>query len=203
MIYPVIPAGAMGPGPMPANPTPYETQSRARTAAVTRGAQWPYPWVDMPIDGRPFSRRGNFQAPAFGAGNQITLASFEVPMGYNAVVTHLFTGYFGTTAGGAWVNGTGTVFWSVDVNTPLGASPVAGYGLPDYALFDLSIGNAAYPWPVSGGWVLEDGDVIRVKGYTVATVDVGAGTALYGGVIGWVWPSQKGTGVGRTGNAGR
>jgi len=174
--------------------TPWDTQTRARAAAVKRLDMWPYPWAHMPIDGRPFSRRGSVVAPAFGVGNQVTLAEYEIPPGYMGVITHVFALYVGT----GYIEGAGFVVWDIDLNTPLGTTPSAGYALPDYAAFTMSLGDAKYPWPLAGGWVADEGETVRVKGRTVATVTVGGNTRLLGGVLGWIWPSQKQyTGAGR------
>lgn len=177
--------------------SPYELQIRTRAAAESRGAQWPYPWTYMPQDGRPYSRRGSVAAPAFTIANQVTIAEMEIPNGYMGVLTWIYAFY----AGSGFVNGSGDVVFTVDVNTPLGTSPFQGYGLPDYSAFTMALGSANNPWPLPGGWVLNEGDVVRVKAYTVGTVGTGAPNYVHGGLLGWTWPSQKG--VGAVGGGGR
>lgn len=165
---------------------PWESQNRARAAAISRQDAWPYPWVFMPPGGRPFNRRGSLVAPAYGAGNQAVVTSFEVPAGYQGVLLNLFWQYVGT----GFVQGSGTIVTTVDINTPLGVAALGGYTLPDFANMTLSIGDNTYPWPVDGGWVLDEGQVVRMKSYTTATVTVGAGNYIHGGLLGWIWPAQ-------------
>ena len=170
--------------------SPWEAQnkSRAMIEAAWRQDNWPYPWVYMPPGGRPFNRVGSVAAPAHGAGNVVlvTGVQYEVPAGYTGVLTGLFWQYVGT----GFVNGSGNVVASVTVNTPVGVTSVAGYGLPDYNAMSVAVGGADYPWPVTGGWVIEGGNVLRMTAYTVATVGVGAPNFVLGGLMGWVWPSQ-------------
>lgn len=167
--------------------TPWELQDRARAAAIERQDQWPYPWVYMPPGGRPFNARGSLVAPAYGAGNQAVVTSYEVPAGYMGVLTHLFWQYIGT----GFVEGSGTIVATVDINTPLGVSAVDGYSLPDFADMTLSVGDQKYPWPIPGGWVADEGQILRLKAYTTATVTVGAGNYIHGGLLGWIWPAQS------------
>lgn len=167
--------------------TPVENQQRARAVANANRNDWPYPWAYMPQDGRPFSRRAAVATPAFGAANRVTLATYEVPTGYMGVLVNVLAFYAGT----GFINGSGDIVWDIDVNTPLGVSVVGGYALPDYSAFTLSLGNAIQPWPLDGGWVLGEGDIVRVKARTVATVGTGAPNFLYGGLMGWVWPVQS------------
>lgn len=167
--------------------TPWENQNRARAVAQDRVDKWPYPWVHMPENGRPFNRVGSVVAPAFGDVNQVAVTGvqYEVPAGYVGVLRGLFWQYVGT----GFVNGSGNVVVTVDVNTPLGTTPATAFNLPDYSNMVVAIGDANYPWPVDGGWFLREGDMVRMKAYTVATVGTGAGNYVLGGVQGWVWPS--------------
>lgn len=167
--------------------TPWENQNRSRAVAYDRIEKWPYPWVYMPENGRPFSRVGSVAAPAYDAANQVlvTGVQYEVPAGYMGVLCALFWTYVGS----GWTNGSGDVVATVDVNTPLGTSPATAYNLPDYYNMVVGLGDSRYPWPIPGGWILREGDVVRMKAYTVGTVGTGAPNYVLGGVQGWVWPS--------------
>lgn len=172
------------------SPWDAQNKSRAMAQAAARQDQWPYPWAWMPPGGRPFSKVGSLAAPNYGAGNValITGVEYEVPAGYMGVISHLFWQYVGT----GYVNGSGNVVVSVTVNQPVGLTSAAGYGLPDYNAMVVSVGDAQFPWPVPGGWVLDEGNVVRMTAYTVATVGQGAPNYVLGGVLGWIWPSQMG-----------
>jgi hypothetical protein len=170
--------------------TPWETQNRARALAADRAAEWPYPWVHMPQNGRAFNRVGSVEAPPYGDANTVVVtgAVYTVPVGYVGVLTGLFWQYVGT----GFVNGSGNVIVTIDVNTPLNTGGVTAYNLPDYSNMRVALGLPAYPWSVSGGWMLDDGDTVRVKAYTVATVGVGAPNYVLAGLQGWIWPNGDG-----------
>jgi hypothetical protein len=172
------------------SPWDVQNKSRAITAAMARQDNWPYPWAYMPPGGRPFNRAGSVAAPNYNVGNmvEITGTRYEVPAGYMGVITGLWWQYVGT----GFVNGSGNVVVSVTVNQPLGLTSLAGYSLPDYNNMVVALGDASYPWPVAGGWVLDEGNVVRMTAYTVATVGQGAPNYVLGGVLGWIWPSQTG-----------
>lgn len=168
--------------------TPYENQRRARAVAVANRNDWPYPWAYMPVDGRPFNRVGSVVSPAFDAANQVLVTGCEytIPTGYAGVLGALWWEFVGS----GFVRGSGDVVATVDVNTPVGVSVVGGFVLPDYGSMVVPLGAAATPYPVLGGWVLSEGDTVRLKAHTVATVGTGAPNFVVGGLQGWVWPLQ-------------
>lgn len=162
---------------------PAQSQLMAQFTRDGRKDQYPYPWEHMPSSGRAFNKRGSIEAPAFGAANQVVIATLTVPAGYRGVLRKVFTGYQGT----GFLNGLGFVVWDIDINTPLGVTN-GGYSLPDFAAMTLALGSTVYPWPVEGGWLLNEGDTVRVKAYTDNTVGVGPGAVVFGGLLGWLWP---------------
>jgi hypothetical protein len=162
---------------------PAQSQLMAQFTRDGRRDEYPYPWCHMPSNGRAFNKRGAVEAPAYDAANQVVIATLVVPAGYRGVLRKVFTGYSGT----GYAVGSGFVVWDIDINTPLGVVG-GGYSLPDFAAMTLPLGGVAYPWPLEGGWLLSEGDTVRVKAYTVSTVGVGPGAVVFGGLIGWLWP---------------
>jgi hypothetical protein len=173
--------------------SPYEAQVRATAKAAGRQDQWPYPWEFRAEDGRGYCVRGSVAAPAFGAVNQVLIAEYEVPAGFIGVLRHLWCQYVGT----GYVEGSGNVVFTVDINTRLGVT-TEGYLLPYFGTIAGQLGSNVTPFPLDGGWMLDEGDVVRLKGYTVGTVSVGAPNYVLGGLMGWIWPTaQQGVRVNR------
>ncbi len=69
----------------------------------------PIPWVAEPV-----FASGYQIAPAYGAANQVILATYQVPRGYSALLCGLVLGY----VGGAGAALPGQILYSVDVDNP-------------------------------------------------------------------------------------
>lgn len=147
----------------------------------------PYPWVEMPPGAVPFSARGSIAAPAYGSANQAVVASFPCPRNFAGVLQYILNVYTGS----GYVEGSGSVSWVIDVNTPLsglGVTPI-GYGLSDYQNIVTTLGSLANgPFPIAGGVFFRDGDFLRYKVTTAAPVGVGAPNFCHAMLIGWIWP---------------
>lgn len=143
----------------------------------------PIPWVAEPVFAQGFQI-----APDFGAANQVIIASYLVPRGYTALLCGLVLGYVGG-GGGALP---GQVLYTVDVDNASGpvVSPASGYVEKDYnnVPFQLGTLSPGEPWPVE--FRHDQGEFIRIKGYTVSGVATGAGNFLFGALIGWQWPTM-------------
>lgn len=150
--------------------------------------EWPFPWEQMPPDGRVFNAMSNaaVDAPAYGAANQVVVCSYAIPAGFTACIKAIMRSY----SGSGWVEGSGDIVWDIDVDRPLGASPIIGWGLPDYTANIFSLGSPSLgPWKVPGAIIVQSG-TIRMKARTVANVTVGAPNYLVGTLIGWIYPSS-------------
>jgi hypothetical protein len=143
----------------------------------------PIPWVAEPVFASGFQ-----VAPDYGAANQVILATYQLPRGYRAVLCGLVLGYVG--GGGAALPG--QVLYTVDVNNDSAAvvSPQSGYTEKDYNQVPFQLGtlSPAEPWPVE--FRHDQGETVRVKGYTVSGVATGAGNFLYAALVGFQWPSM-------------
>jgi hypothetical protein len=143
----------------------------------------PIPWVAEPVFAAGFQ-----VAPAFGAANQVILATYQVPRGYTALLCGLVLGYVGG-GGGALP---GQVLYTVDVDNPSAAvvSPAQGYVEKDFNLVPFQLGtlSPAEPWPVE--FQHDQGETVRIKGYTVSGVATGAGNFLFGALLGFQWPTM-------------
>jgi hypothetical protein len=142
----------------------------------------PIPWQATPVFAQGFQ-----VAPAYGAANQVILCTYQVPRGYNALLCGLVIGYAGGSSALP-----GQVIFSVDVDNPSAAvvSPQKGYTEKDYAAIPYPLGSlvGGPVWPVE--FKQDEGETVRVKGYTVSTVATGAGNFLYAALVGFQWPTM-------------
>lgn len=143
----------------------------------------PVPWIAEPVFAYGFQ-----VAPDFGAANQVILTTYQVPRGYTALLCGLVTGYVGG-GGGALP---GQLLFTVDVDNPSAAvvSPAQGYPEKDYYLVPFTLGSLspAEPWPTE--FRHDQGEEVRIKGYTVSGVTTGEGNYLFGALIGFQWSTM-------------
>lgn len=144
----------------------------------------PVPWIAEPVFAQGF-----VVAPAYGAGNQVILATYTVPRGYSALICGLVLGY----NGGA-VPQPGQILYSVDVNNSNAAAvspmPAGAYVEKDYASVPYQLGTfvGGPVWPVE--FKHDQNEIVRIKGQTVSTVPTGVGNFLFGALIGFQWPTM-------------
>jgi hypothetical protein len=156
-------------------------QSLARGKRTVFGT--PIPWIAEPVFAQGFQI-----APDYGAANQLILASYQVPRGYTAILCGLVLGY----AGGAGAALPGQVLYTVDVDNPSAAvvSPASGYVEKDYSLVPFQLGSLAPSEPHPIEFRHDQGETVRIKGYTVSGVATGAGNFLFGALMGFQWPTM-------------
>ncbi len=164
------------------------------SAGIRRGARSdeqssPYPWVMIPPGGVSVFEHGSFATPAYGTANQITLCTYQVPDGWEGVLSDVMVLLLDPN--GNFVEGSGSVFWDIDIDRPLAAALSTGRYLPNYYHISTRLGDLTRPWPVRGGWRMKQGETYRVKFYTVNTVTVGAPAYVHGSLLGWVWPMAR------------
>jgi hypothetical protein len=175
--------------PVPNTTAPEEivtaTLQKIRELAESRRTVWglPIPWEAEPVFASGFE-----VAPAYGAGNQVILATYQVPRGYRCVLCGLVLGYAGG-GGGALP---GQCIYTVDVNNSNAAvvSPQSGHVEKDYNQVPFQLGTlvGGPVWPVE--FRHDQLETVRVKGYTVSGVATGAGNFLYAALVGFQWPSM-------------
>lgn len=161
-------------------------------ATIRRGARQdenssPYPWVMIPPGGVSVFEHGSFATPAYGA--QITLATYTVPDGWEGVLSDVMDLLLDPN--GNFVEGSGSAFWDIDIDRPLGAALATGRYLPNYYHILTRLGDLTRPWPVRGGWRMKQGETYRMKFTAVNTVTTGAPSFVHGAMLGWVWPMSR------------
>jgi hypothetical protein len=145
-----------------------------------------FPWVAPPQSATQINRRGNIAAPANGV--QALVTSFQVPQAMEAVITHVVCkAVLGSPS--PFVDGSGSITWTIDINRPLGATS-QGYNPPDFGTIVNQLGDNALglPYPIPGGIRLNERDYIRLKVTTEAPIPVGAPYYIVGMLLGWFYP---------------
>jgi hypothetical protein len=149
----------------------------------------PYPWVMPPPGAVSVFEHGSFVTPAYGLANQITICQYTVPDGWEGVLSDVMNLLLDPN--GNFVEGSGSAFWTIDIDRPLGAALATGRYLPNYYLIPTRLGDLTRPWPVRGTWRMKQGETYRYKFYTVNTVTVGAPAFVHAALMGWVWPMAR------------
>ncbi len=145
--------------------------------------EWPFPWLQQAADGRQFNQQGSQPAPVFGT--QLTIVEYEIPEGFNACIHSIMRAFIG----GGFVEGSGSILWTLDVNRELGALPIIGYDVPSYAFNTFSMGNPIQgPWKLPGPICIESG-IIRLKATSVSDIGTGVPNYMVGALLGWIYPS--------------
>jgi hypothetical protein len=146
-----------------------------------------YPWIYPPAEAILINRRATIAAPAYAT--QVQIVEFDVPQAMQAVITHLVCKFDGS----GFVQGSGAVTWTVDINRPLGGGGAQlGYSPPDLAVIITQLGDfvSGLPWPIPGGIRLSERDQLRMKVTTAAPVGIGAPNYITGIFLGWYWPAR-------------
>lgn len=140
--------------------------------------------ISIPADAEPISKVGVILAPAFGSANQVVIVEHQVKPNYEALFWGLVLGF----QGAAPVPIAGDIVYTVDVDRPLGNT--SGHSWKNFAAVPVQLGNFTQGpvWPVE--FRQRNGELVRVKGFTVVNVSVGAGNWLVAALVGHEWPAR-------------
>lgn len=146
---------------------------------------WPYFWREPRSFTQSVPRIKSIPTPNPATVTEIT--SVTVPAGYNFILAGVLHGFVSSVGGGVvWTPGSGDILWTVDVNVPVDAVAVSGYGLPDLSNMAEQRGSLELgPFPLDGYNVFGPYDVIRYKCITTASIPVAGGNFIFAGLIGW------------------
>ena len=160
--------------------------------AVQQGnpADYPYWWLGAPENSKRIFALGpngnglGVVSPAQGAANQVVLASYTVPGGFEGVISHIVTAY----NGGGFIEGRGDALFTLDVNIPEGSNPPQGTPVQGFSSFSVTLGSFKDgPWPLVRNEVVEEYDEVRLKVINVAA-GVGDPNIFVGAILGWIRP---------------
>jgi hypothetical protein len=155
--------------------------------------RWPYWWAVPRSNTQYVQKVACMPAPVAGVLTQVinpitgAAAEVDVPPGFCFILRAIRQG-FSTGIGGApvWVEGSGDILWTVDVDVPLGAIALSGFSLPDLANMADARGSAVAPWPLEGYTVFEPYQTIRYKVLTTVNIGAGAPNFITCGLFGWL-----------------
>lgn len=138
----------------------------------------------IPDNAVPFFADGSVAAPAFGV--QALLCTYQCPIGWEGLLVAVMNTVQGD--GGTFIEGSGDMFWTIDIDIPIGGSLITGHFLPGYAIINRSLGSLQEPWPVMRGWRMKSGETYRYKVTNVQNVAEGSPCFCFGSLNGLVWP---------------
>lgn len=145
---------------------------------------WPYFWREPRAYSQSVPRIKSIPTPAVGVVTLIT--SVQVPAGFNFILQGILHGVNLAPGGVVWTPGSGDFLWTVDVDVPIGATAVSGYGLPDMTAMAEQRGSLEQgPFPVDGYNVFGPYQVVRYKVVTGAAIPVAGGNFIFAGLCGW------------------
>lgn len=145
---------------------------------------WPYFWKQERAFTQGVPRVAFVPTPAVGVVTLVT--SVQVPAGFNFILEGFTHGFSPASGGVVWIPGSGDILWTVDVDVPIGATAVSGYGLPDMTAMDGPRGSLEQgPFMLPGYNVFGPYQVVRYKVVTTAAIPVAGGNFIFAGLIGW------------------
>lgn len=150
-----------------------------------RHEQWPYPWCYPPPNAKDAMPSGSIPAPA--ANTQALILQYTVPQG----MRFYLVGLIQQIATSGFVEGSGSVIWTVDKDTPIGApavqsSPVAWLNNLPFTLGSFNNG----PFKLGNPEIFEAGDTIRSKVITDGSITPGAPNIFTTMFWGWTVPAE-------------
>jgi hypothetical protein len=144
-------------------------------------------WLFPRANAELVQRVASIPTPAAATLTQVL--QLAVPPGFRFILRGIRQS-FQTGTGGApvWVEGSGDIVWTLDVNSPImpGASlGFSGYALPDMGAMTDARGSSIAPWPVDGYNVFEPEQVLRYKVLTTVNIPAGVPNYITCGLFGW------------------
>lgn len=141
----------------------------------------------IPKSAIPFFADGAVPMPAAGIANQVVITSYQVQIGYEGYLMAVMANVDGD--GGAFIEGSGQIVWTIDIDIPLGNPLATGRFLPGYSTIERKLGSFEKPWPIVRGWRMHPFETYRFKVYQTGGVPVGSPCFAFGSLLGVVWPT--------------
>ena len=153
-----------------------------RKAIETRRDAWPYPHIYSPETSVWRDPMGWIATPQQTV--QSLILQFNVPSGFYFYMAQLGLFYSGSTFN------FGDFLFTVDQNTPLGASPITQLPLDDWQAIPFPLGSTGYgPLELPRAELFSPEDQIRAK---VLNNNLGGGAGTFGAWFGgWLIPTTE------------
>ena len=124
---------------------------------ATNSNQWPYWWRQPRSDAQAVQRCLSIAAPVAGVLTEITRVT--VPEAMVFVLTGYRQNFATLTNPTPFVDGSGSILWTVDVDNPIGSgtNALAGYAVPDLYNMSDERGSKLGPWPIKNPSTIASG----------------------------------------------
>ena len=145
---------------------------------------WPYWWEHPRQNAEIVQRVNSIVAPPNGASTVVV--TLEVPAGFRFVLKAIRqTFQTNITTPPPFIDGSGDILWTIDVDTPANAPALSGYPIADLANMADQRGSQERPWPIYGYSVFSPYQTLRYKVITTAAITPGAPNFITCGLFGW------------------
>ena len=163
----------------------------SRAASLAQQGLWktPYPWDTPPPQRQPRFIMGSAIPLKYGRLNQVEICNYTVQPGNYFVLRAVLVRY----DGGNFVQGSGDVVFSIDINNPLTINQTNlttnARALRDFGqiLFNLGSFDHGPVW-LPGEPQFEENTRIGVKAYAVQNVALGDPNRFNAWLVGYEWP---------------
>ncbi len=149
---------------------------------------WPFWWLKPHSNTQYRQPQKTIFAPAPATLTEVV--SLTVPAGFVFILRAIRqTFQTGIDGAAVFVDGSGDILWTVDVDRPIGTTGFSGYALPDMFEMAEQRGSQENPWPIEGYTVFDEYQTIRYKVETTnAIAQGGAGSPNFitCGLFGWL-----------------
>jgi hypothetical protein len=173
-------------------PEALKAMDRARRLQDQRD-QWPYPWLCPPETAQPKPSFGSILCPTTGTLTEVL--EYAVPTGLQFALVGVVQLFFGA----GYIDGDQDIFWTLDVDAPIGIAAAQGFPLPGMNNIPVPLGTlAGIPWPFQKPFILKQNQVLRSKVFlpannplTGAPNGISAGSPNYfvSAFAGFTWPA--------------
>lgn len=164
--------------------SPQELVKGATGIAAAEEESWPYWWL-FPRKGTQFKQSvGSIAAPNPGVLTEV--CEVVVPSGFVFVLRAIRQNFATAANPSPFVDGSGDILFTVDVDVPIGAIALSGYPLPDLSGMADERGSKLAPWPLEGYTVFTPYQVVRYKVITTNVIPVGSPHFITCGLFGWL-----------------
>jgi hypothetical protein len=156
-------------------------------ASKNRSEQWPYPWSYPPPNAKNAQPFGSIAAPQNGVQAQVL--AYTVPTGMRFYLIGIIQQFAGT----GFVQGSGSVLWTLDKDTPIssGTQPIQSSSVAFFQSQPFTLGSFDHGAFVLGmPEIFEATTVIRSKVTTTASITPGAPNFFTTILVGYTVPAE-------------
>jgi hypothetical protein len=154
-------------------------------AAATQANNWPYWWLQPRANTQYKQPIASIVAPPNATVTEVL--ALQVPVGFRFILRGILQTFQSGTGGAPiFVDGSGDILWTIDLDQPTGSLSLSGFGLPDFTNMAEQRGSLQNGfWRLEGYTVFDAYQTLRYKVTTTATIAPGAPNYITCGFFGW------------------